>query len=96
MGTKLLPGEFDCYHNAEADEPMFVLLARDASAPTMVRLWAETRRLAINIGRKPESDRAMVDEAYKCADAMEEWRKKNRDGTFIVGEDLRSDPDAAP
>jgi hypothetical protein len=78
MGTKLNPGQYDCWYNAEADEPMFVLLARDASAPTMVRLWAETRRLAINTKHKPESDRAMVDEANECADAMEEWRKKNR------------------
>jgi hypothetical protein len=78
MATKLNPGQFDCYHAADADEPMFVLLARDLSAPTIVRVWAEARRLAINTGNKPESDRAMVDEANACADAMEEWRKKNR------------------
>lgn len=29
MGTKNNPGAFDCYANAEPDEPMFVLLARD-------------------------------------------------------------------
>ena len=57
---------------------MFILLARDLSAPTIVRLWAETRRLAINTGHKPESDRAMVAEANACADAMETWRKANR------------------
>jgi hypothetical protein len=78
MGTKLLPGEFDCYHNAEADEPMFVLLARDPSAPETVRMWANLREHLIYSGKKPESDRAMIEEALACADAMEEWRKKNR------------------
>ena len=52
MATKL-SGQFDCYHAADADEPMFVLLARDPSAPTIVRVWAEARRLAINTGNKP-------------------------------------------
>ena len=33
MGTKNNPGQFDCYRNAEPDEPMFVLLARDERAP---------------------------------------------------------------
>ena len=28
MGTKNNPGRFDCYGNAEPDEPIFVLLGR--------------------------------------------------------------------
>ena len=40
MGTKNNPGEFDCYENAEPDEPIFVLSARDPSAPLIVRQWA--------------------------------------------------------
>lgn len=43
MGTKNNPGKFDCYEAADPDEPMFVLLARDASAPHLVRLWAAVR-----------------------------------------------------
>ena len=39
MGTKNNPGTFDCYANAEGDEPMFVLLGRDKHAPTLVWLW---------------------------------------------------------
>ena len=40
MATKNNPGKFDCYDKAEPDEPMFVLLARDARAPLLVELWA--------------------------------------------------------
>lgn len=75
MGTKNAPGEFDCYANAEPDEPMFILLARDASAPAIVERWAERRRRAIIAGSKPQSDMAMVDEARDCADQMRAWRE---------------------
>lgn len=40
MGTKNDPGKFDCYANAEPDEPMFVLLARDISAKYLTAAWA--------------------------------------------------------
>ena len=75
MGTKNNPGKFDCYVNAEPDEPMFVLLARDASAPASVEEWAEKRAQAIRDGAKPESDWPMITEARECAQAMREWRK---------------------
>ena len=78
MGTKNSPGKFDCYANAEADEPMFVLLARDVAAPTCVDDWANHREFLIDTGRKPEADRAMVAEARQCAEAMRNWRKANR------------------
>ena len=32
MGTKRNPATYDCYDKAEPDEPLFVLLARDAAA----------------------------------------------------------------
>lgn len=71
MGTKNNPGKFDCYANAEQDEPMFILLGRDPSAPDLVRGWADDRERLISAGRKPESDRPMIAEARKCADDME-------------------------
>jgi hypothetical protein len=40
LGTKLKPGKFDCYEKAEPDEPMFTLLARDPTAPLLIRIWA--------------------------------------------------------
>lgn len=72
MGTKNKPGAFDCYANAEPDEPMFVLLARDKQAPGLVRRWAVERLGA------SEKDVSKAHEAFACADAMDEWRKKNR------------------
>lgn len=44
MGSKINPGQFDCYAAALLDEPMFILLARDQSAPEMLRQWAYKRR----------------------------------------------------
>lgn len=72
MGTKLKPGKFDCYQNAEPDEPMFVLLARDPMAPLLVRLWADLREH--NAGNPSK-----VFEARDCAIEMEKWRLRKRD-----------------
>lgn len=77
MGTKNNPGPNDCYARAMPDEPVFTLLARDPSAPGFIRAWAERRALEINIAHRPHSDRALVDEAMKCADEMEQWRVDN-------------------
>jgi len=71
MATKNKPGEFDCYANAEPDEPMFILLARDRMAPALVRLWAAKREFD---GENPEK----VREALRCAADMEAWREENR------------------
>lgn len=67
MGTKNNPGAFDCYANAEPDEPMFVLLGRDKFAPTLVWLWAQMRELE---GEDP----AKCQEAITCMSAMIEWQ----------------------
>lgn len=68
MGTKNNPGEFDCYANAKADEPMFVLLGRDRHAGAIVRLWALLRQRA-------GEDDAKIAEAITCADAMDTWAR---------------------
>lgn len=78
MGTKNNPASFDCYANAEPDEPMFILLARDPMAPILVKLWANLRA-----ERKPE-DSEQCYEAYECAVAMENWRKENRSKSQFV------------
>lgn len=80
MGTKAAPGEFDCYHKAAADEPLFVLLARDASAPNIVEEWANQRTLDIEEGARPDSDWPKVREARQCAEAMRRWYRANRAG----------------
>lgn len=73
MGTKNNPGDFDCYANAEPDEPMFILLGRDAHAHTAVRKWADDREAMVKAGMKPMEDMRMVWEARECADAMEQF-----------------------
>ena len=70
--------KFDCYANAEPGEPMFVLLARDACAPAAVEKWIEYREALVTLGIKPEQDRAMLQEARDCANAMRAWRSANR------------------
>lgn len=68
MGTKNSPGQFDCYAAAEPDEQMFVLLARDKHAPTLVRLWALLRA-------RDGEDEEKVKEALMCAEVMESQRR---------------------
>lgn len=77
MGSKNEPGQFDCYANALPDEPMFVLLARDPSAPDRVDEWATERQRQIEKGYRPKSDQALVDEAIQCAANMRRWRVVN-------------------
>lgn len=84
MGTKLQELRNGCFAAAMDDEPMFVLLARDPSAPDNVRAWADEREAAINAGRKPGTDRSKVEEARACADKMEAWREEN-DGAWRTG-----------
>ena len=77
MSTKQYPGDFDCYASAAADEPMFILLARDKDAPLIVKLWALLREQAVEMGAKPPADLAQVAEARQCAYEMERWRRSH-------------------
>jgi hypothetical protein len=69
MGTKQNPGRFDCYKAAAPDEPMFVLLARDRSAPTVVETWASLYE------SRPDHKPEKLREARECAKRMREWLK---------------------
>jgi hypothetical protein len=80
MSTKNSPGSFDCYANAEDDEPLFILLARDNDAPALVEAWATVRELA---GETEEK----VEEARATATAMVLWREKHRKAWHIVNTD---------
>lgn len=71
MGTKNNPGKYDCFANAEPDEPMFVLLARDPLAPLLVRLWAAMRGIM-------DGGSSKCEEALACSEAMLEWVSKHR------------------
>jgi hypothetical protein len=69
MGTKNNPGRFDCYANAEPDEPMFILLGRDPCARDAIITWVGARME--HMGDDPTSDK--IKEALVCSRAMEEW-----------------------
>lgn len=71
MGSKLRPGAYDCYEKAAPDEPMFILLARDASAPALVEMWAHDRE-------RHGEEAGVVAEARECAEQMRAWRDRNR------------------
>ena len=82
MGTKNNPGEFDCYENADPDEPMFVLLARDPLAPILVRKWVELRQQASSEPVAQGRERDKLVEALNCATEMDMWRKEHgQDGS---------------
>jgi hypothetical protein len=74
MGTKTAPSRYDGYAKAEADEPLFTLLARDPMAPQLIRLWAAQRW-------SEHEDPKVVAEARQIAGAMEDWRQKHRPAT---------------
>jgi hypothetical protein len=81
MATKNNPGAYDCYQNAEPDEPMFVLLGRDKHAPTLVWLWSVLRELD---GEKPEK----VAEARTCAVSMIEWLADHNGKSVGLGQSV--------
>jgi hypothetical protein len=56
----------ECLRKTAPDEPIFVLCARDASAPKFVRGWAADAKAR---GVRQEK----VDEAYELADKMDNW-----------------------
>jgi hypothetical protein len=67
MATKSKPGMFDCYSKAEPDEPMFVLLGRDATAPLIVMTWVLIRQ------KCGFNDEIQLREARECAQQMQAW-----------------------
>lgn len=71
MGTKNNPGAYDCYKNAEPDEPYFLLLGRDPLAPFLVGLWA-----GLKSAHDPSADEAKLKEALATANDMDEWLLK--------------------
>lgn len=78
MGTKENPGEFDCYAAAMPDEPIFILKSTDATAPIVVRMWADlNRHLKEAAGTYDAKADRKHQEAYKTAYMMELYRKKH-------------------
>ncbi len=78
MGSKLEPGSFDCYAAAMLDEPMFILLARDDSAPDMLRNWADRRRKAVIaiLSDDPDLMNPQMEPQPKDSKAWKLWRER--------------------
>jgi|SRR6185312_4911842 len=79
MATKRNPGPFDCYANADPDEPLFVLLGRDKHAPALVWMWAALREM-------DDEDPVKVAEARQCVAAMMKWSFDHNRQVVGVGE----------
>jgi len=91
MGTKANPGKYDCYANAAADEPLFVLRAKDEIADRLVEIWVALKagRLTDAVmscgdavrsveasGRLLPYDADKSAEARTCARSMRQWRRR--------------------
>lgn len=59
-----------CIEKARDDEPLFVLRSQDELAPDLVRAWARGARASGTPEKK-------VKEAFRCADAMDQWASTN-------------------
>jgi hypothetical protein len=59
-----------CFNKANPTEMIFVLLARDESAPVAIEAWCNER---VRLGKNKESDKQIV-EARQCAQTMREER----------------------
>lgn len=57
-----------CLNKAKPHEPLFVLRAKDPHAAQTVRNWA-----VMSVGTH---EPAKIEEAYKLADQMDDWRRK--------------------
>lgn len=65
-----LTNPVSCMSRAKEDEMTFVLLARDITAPAVIRFWAFER---IRAGKNIQGDK-QITEALECAEAMERER----------------------
>lgn len=66
--TKADPGPFDAFDKARPDEPIFVLLGRDPSAPATVTEWCRLRRNRA-LKEFDHSSDALAAELRQCAEA---------------------------
>lgn len=60
-----------CMSRAQDGEMTFVLLGRDAAAPTALRSWVAER---LRLGKNKVTD-PQIDEALMCAEKMVEYRE---------------------
>jgi hypothetical protein len=68
--TEELSNPKSCMSRAKDHEMTFVLLARDAAAPAVIRAWCDER---IRLGKNSPTDPQIL-EAIACAQRMTEQR----------------------
>lgn len=71
MSTKLNPGKYDCFSKLAADEPYFVLRAKDPVAPRVIEEWVQ-QRTALGQDSNPK-----LKEALDVGVEMMTWRARN-------------------
>jgi hypothetical protein len=74
---------------ADGDEPIFILRARDVTAPVVILNWAARREALILQSAKPEADKALVASARALADTMKTWYLRNRENLTDIAAALR-------
>lgn len=64
-----------CMSRAEQEEPTFVLLGRDITAPAAIRAWCELRIVA---GKNKRDDPQII-EALSCAALMQDYKRERHE-----------------
>lgn len=67
----------DVLRNCADDEPIFVLRAKDRSAPFLVRMWADFNREGKATTGNRKISQKKADEAEERALLMERWQAEN-------------------
>jgi len=78
-----------CLNKAKPSEMLFILLSRDAAAPSTIRFWVETR---VRAGENLRGD-AQIREALACAEFMELQRKTGITSDRIERPQVRDESD---
>lgn len=85
--TKNNPGPYDCHANAEPDEPMFTLLARDVTAQYFVAAWVSVRCGDVPLACKLMDDAAK--ELRKVGKPIKEWTDPKMIEAAQCSQDMR-------
>lgn len=83
MGTKNNPGRWDCYANADPDEPLFVLRGQDSTASLVVTLWRAMKMEMKEQGTSQISEEKL-EEARECSLALEKWAKDHGEDPSVA------------
>lgn len=75
MGTRNSPAPYDCWSRLADDEPYFLLMARDSSAPLAIIAWVGDRLDRIKSGERRADDLPQLREALTLSRDMVAWQR---------------------